>query len=431
MFETLRNAWKVDDLRKKILFTLFILALYRVGCAVPGPFLDRSRLTEMIAEGSAFGLLNTLSGGAFGDAAVLALGVFPYINAQIIIQLLTIAIPALERLAKEGEEGRRKLNRITKVLGLVLAVVQAFGYYLVLRNQQGAVLYTTGFAGVLTAIAIIAVFTAGAMLAIWLGNLITEKGLGNGISFLIFANIIARLPTEVGIIVQALRLAQQGAYQYYIYAPLTVLLLVATIFLIVYMTNAERRLPVQYAKRVVGRKMYGGQSTHIPIKVNMSGVLPVIFASSFLALPTTIQMFWAPAAGSFWEKFFNAFSYRSWLYGLLYFVLIIAFNYFYVAVQYNPIEMANNLRKNSGGIPGIRPGKPTADFISKVVGRITFIGALFLGVVATMPILLGTVTGMNVSLAGTSLIIVVGVALETVKTLESQMMMRHYKGFLE
>lgn len=431
MFETLRNAWKIGDLRKKILFTLFILALYRVGSAVPGPFLDRSRLTEMIAEGSAFGLLNTLSGGAFGDAAILALGVFPFINAQIIMQLLTIAIPALERLSKEGEEGRKKIAKITKIATVGLALVQAFGYYLVLRNQQGAILYTTGFSGVLAAAALIAVFTAGSMLAMYLGNLITEHGLGNGISFLIFANIIARLPVEVGTIIQALRLAQQGAYQYYIYAPLTVAILVATIFLIVFMTNAERRLPVQYAKRVVGRKMYGGQSTHIPIKVNMSGVLPVIFASTFLSLPATIRMFYTPAVGSFWEKFFNAFSYQSWFYGVLYFLLIIAFNYFYVAVQYNPIEMANNLRKNSGAIPGIRPGKPTSDFIAKVVGKITFIGALFLGVVATAPIVLGGITGMNVSLAGTSLIIVVGVALETVKTLESQMMMRHYKGFLE
>ncbi len=431
MFETLRNAWKIGDLRKKILYTLFILALYRIGSAVPGPFLDRSRLTEMIAEGSAFGLLNTLSGGAFGDAAILALGVIPFINAQIIMQLLTVAIPALERLSKEGEEGRKKIAKITKFATVGLALVQAFGYYLVLRNQEGAVLYTTGFSGVLAAIALIAVFTAGAMLAMFLGNLITENGLGNGISFLIFANIIARLPTEVGTIVQALRLAQQGAYQYYFYAPLTVALLVATIFLIVFMTNAERRLPVQYAKRVVGRKMYGGQSTHIPIKVNMSGVLPVIFASTFLSLPATIRMFYTPATGSFWDNFFKAFSHTSWFYGVLYFLLIIAFNYFYVAVQYNPLEMANNLRKNSGAIPGIRPGKPTSDFIARVVSKITFIGALFLGVVATAPIALGGITGMNVSLAGTSLIIVVGVALETVKTLESQMMMRHYKGFLE
>ncbi|MFA9379852.1 MAG: preprotein translocase subunit SecY [Acetanaerobacterium sp.] len=431
MFQTLRNAWKIGDLRKKILFTLFILGLYRVGCAVPGPFLDRSRLTEMIAEGSAFGFLNTISGGAFGDAAILALGVIPYINAQIIMQLLTVAIPALERLAKEGEDGRKKLNKITKYAAVGLSIVQAAGYYLMLRNQKGAVLYTTGMSGVLTAVTIVAVFTAGAMLAMWLGDQITENGLGNGISFLIFANIIARLPTEVGVLVQALKLAQQGVYQYYFYVPLTVAVLLATIFLIVFMTNAERRLPVQYAKRVVGRKMYGGQSTHIPIKVNMSGVLPVIFASSFLALPTTIRMFVTPVVGSFWDKFFNAFTSRSLVYGMIYFLLIIAFNYFYVAVQYNPIEMANNLRKNNGGIPGLRPGKPTSDFIARVVSKITLIGALFLGVVATAPIALGGITGMNVSMAGTSLIIVVGVALETVKTLESQMMMRHYKGFLE
>ena len=431
MFETLKNAWKVDDLRKKILFTLFIIVLYRMGCAITVPFLDPTALANMVAEGSIFGYLDAISGGAFGNATILALGVIPYINAQIIMQLLTVAIPALERLAKEGEEGRKKINKITKYASIGLALVQAFGYFLILKNQQGAVIYTTGYAGVLTMITIILVFTAGSSLAMWLGDQITEHGIGNGISFLIFANIVSRLPEEIKKFYVYLEYAKNGMYQYYFYVPLMVAIMLLTIVLIIYMTNSERRLPVQYAKRVVGRKMYGGQSTHIPIKVNMSGVLPIIFASSFLALPATIQMFVTPAAGSFWAKFFSAFSSKSLVYGAFYFILIIAFNYFYVAVQYNPIEMANNLRKNNGGIPGIRPGKPTSDFIGRVVSRITFIGAIFLGVVATLPIVIGSFTNMSVSLTGTSLIIVVGVALETVKSLESQMMMRHYKGFLE
>ncbi len=431
MFETLKNAWKIDDLRRKILFTLFILVLYRLGCAIPGPFIDPSALANMVGEGSVFGFLDAISGGAFGDATILALGVIPYINAQIIMQLLTIAIPALERLAKEGEEGRKQINKITRYATVGLALVQAFGYYLVLRNQQNALLYTTGFSGVLTTVALIFVFTAGAMLAMWLGDQITENGIGNGISFLIFANILARLPDEIKKFYVYLQYAQNGMFQYYFYVPLMIAVMLGTIVMIVFMNNSERRIPVQYAKRVVGRKMYGGQSTHIPIKVNMSGVLPIIFASSFLALPTTIRLFVTPAPGSFWEKFFEAFSSRSLIYGVLYFLLIIAFNYFYVAIQYNPIEMANNLRKNNGGIPGIRPGKPTSDFIGRVVSRITFIGAIFLGVVATLPIAIGAITGMSVSLTGTSLIIVCGVALETVKQLESQMMMRHYKGFLE
>lgn len=431
MFETLKNAWKIDDLRRKILFTLFILVLYRLGCAIPGPFIDPSALANMVGEGSVFGFLDAISGGAFGDATILALGVIPYINAQIIMQLLTIAIPALERLAKEGEEGRKQINKITRYATVGLALVQAFGYYLVLRNQQNALLYTTGFSGVLTTVSLIFVFTAGAMLAMWLGDQITENGIGNGISFLIFANILARLPDEIKKFYVYLQYAQNGMFQYYFYVPLMIAVMLGTIVMIVFMNNSERRIPVQYAKRVVGRKMYGGQSTHIPIKVNMSGVLPIIFASSFLALPTTIRLFVTPAPGSFWEKFFEAFGSRSLIYGVLYFLLIIAFNYFYVAIQYNPIEMANNLRKNNGGIPGIRPGKPTSDFIGRVVSRITFIGAIFLGVVATLPIAIGAITGMNVSLTGTSLIIVCGVALETVKQLESQMMMRHYKGFLE
>ena len=431
MFETLKNAWKIVDLRKKILFTLFILVIYRLGCAIPGPFIDPSVLQNMMGEDTMFGFLNAVSGGAFEDATVLALGVIPYINAQIIIQLLTIAIPALERLAKEGEDGRKKLNAITRYSTIGLAILQGFGYYLVLKNQKGALLYSTGASGVLTAVALVAIFTAGAMLAMWLGDQITEKGIGNGVSFLIFANIVARLPTEISKFIKYLQFAQQGQTQYFFYVPLMIVVMVATIVMIIFMNNSERRISVQYAKRVVGRKMYGGQSTHIPIKVNMSGVLPIIFASSFLALPATIRMFVAPAPGSFWDQFFNAFSSRSLVYGIFYFILIIAFNYFYVAVQYNPIEMANNLRKNNGGIPGIRPGKPTSDFIGRVVSRITFIGALFLGVVATLPIAIGGITNMSVSLTGTSLIIVVGVALETVKQLESQMMMRHYKGFLE
>ena len=381
--------------------------------------------------------MNTLSGGAFAQATLFAMSVTPYINSSIIMQLLTVAIPPLERMAKEGEEGRKKIGAITRYVAVVLGLVQGLAYYLYLRGSsyEGTpiVTYTEGAAGVFTAIVIVLVFTAGTAMMMWLGEQINQKGIGNGISILLFAGIVARLPDTVNILVQALQAAWQAPDsfgQYYFFVPLFVIIFLAIIWVIVFMNDAERRIPVQYAKRVVGRKMYGGQSTHLPIKVNMSGVMPIIFASSILTIPSTIQLFVTPTG--FWKTVLDALSTTGWVYALIYFLLILMFAYFYVAIQYNPIEMANNLRQNNGTIPGIRPGKPTSDYIQKILSKITLIGALFLAVIALLPIAFSAFTGMhNLMMGGTSVIILVGVALDTMKQMESQMMMRHYKGFLD
>lgn len=433
MIETLRNAWKIADLRKKILYTLMILFFVRLGSVIPVPFLDPTTLANMISEGgNLLGYLDILTGGAFARATLFALSISPYITSSIVIQLLTVAIPALEELSKEGEEGKKKIQKYTRYTTVALAVLESVAFYIMFRNTPGALVYTSGFSGVLAAITIIASFTGGAMLIVWLGERIDQKGIGNGISLILFIGIVSRGPAAVLKLWTYLQFAIQGQmYSYYFFVPLVVVIFVVLIAFIVVMTSAERRIPVQYAKRIVGRKMYGGQSTHIPIKVNMSGVLPVIFASSFLAIPGTIKGFVDPAGTTTLGKVLGWFDYNTALYAVLYFLLIIAFNYFYIAVQYNPIEMANNLRKNSGTIPGIRPGKPTSDFISKIISKITLIGALFLAAVAILPIVIGAVANMNIALGGTSIIIVVGVALDTVRNLESQMMMRHYKGFLE
>ena len=432
MIETLRNAWKIADLRKKILYTLLILFIVRVGSVIPVPFLDPTALQAMISSnGNLLGYLDILTGVAFANATLFALSISPYITASIVIQLLTVAIPALERMAKEGEDGKKRLKKITRYSTIALAVIEATAYYFMFRRTSGALAYTDGFEGVLAAVTIIATFTAGAMVVVWLGERIDQNGIGNGISLILFAGIVSRGPAAVYSLWQYIQwgyLLKQ--YQYFVFVPLIVVLFLLMIGFIVMMTNAERRIPVQYAKKVVGRKMYGGQSTHIPIKVNMSGVLPIIFASSLLAIPGTIRSFMSNTDGLL-GQFLGLFNYNTVVYAVLYFILIIAFNYFYVAIQYNPLEMANNLRKNNGGIPGIRPGKPTVDFISKVISKITLVGAFFLAVVAILPIILGAIMGMNISLGGTSIIIVVGVALDTVRSLESQMMMRHYKGFLE
>ncbi len=432
MIQTLRNAWKIADLRQKILYTLMILFVVRLGSVIPVPFLDPTTLASMISQGgNLLGYLDILTGGAFARATLFALSISPYITASIVIQLLTVAIPALEQLSKEGEDGKKKLQKYTRYTTVALAVLESIAFYIMFRNTPGALVYTSGFSGVLAGLTIIASFTGGAMLIVWLGERIDQKGIGNGISLILFVGIVSRGPAAVLKLWTYLQFAMAGETSYYFYVPLVVVLFVVLIAFIVVMTNAERRIPVQYAKRIVGRKMYGGQSTHIPIKVNMSGVLPVIFASSFLAIPGTIKGFVDPTASTTLGKVLGWFDYNTGLYAALYFLLIIAFNYFYIAVQYNPIEMANNLRKNSGTIPGIRPGKPTSDFISKVISKITLIGALFLAAVAILPILVGAVAKMNIALGGTSIIIVVGVALDTVRNLESQMMMRHYKGFLE
>lgn len=434
MFQTFRNAWKSVEIRKKILYTLLILVIFRVGCAIPVPFLDASALSNMMGDsGNILSYLDILSGGALSKATLFALSIQPYINSSIIIQLLTYALPPLERLQKEGEEGRKKIQKITNVVSMFLALIMAYAYYLTMRSA-GAVTYTSGGTGVFAAIVIIAAFVAGSSLIVWLGNQINEKGIGNGISLILFAGIVARGPSAV---LKMFALAETDKKMIFI-VPLVLIVFVLMIGFIVFMNESERRIPIQYAKRVVGRKQYGGQNTHIPIKVAMSGVMPIIFAMSFMSIPATLELFIKRPADpeGFWEIFYvgllNFFAYNSPWYAIIYFLLIIGFNYFYVSMQYNPIEIANNLRQNNGGIPGIRPGKPTSDFIQRVLSKITLIGAIFLGVIAIFPILFNlAIPKLNISMGGTSILIIVSVALETVRTLESQLMMRHHKGFLE
>ena len=431
MFEVFRNAWKVAELRKKILYTLFIIVIFRLGSCVFVPFLDSAQIAAMLNQGDGGSLLNyldTMTGGSLSQGTLFAMSITPYINASIIIQLLAVAIPALEKLSKEGDEGRKKLNKITKFLSLGLAVFQAVAFYIYLRGVN-AVAYTDGFEGVIAAVTIVSCFVAGASLIIWLGDQINEKGIGNGISMILFAGIVARGPSAVLALVQSMTADMKNA----IFVPIILIIFVLMIGLVVLMTNAERRIPVQYAKRVVGRKMYGGQSTHIPVKVAMAGVMPIIFAMSIMSLPQTICSFFGiyGQGDTFWDGFVRLFSQSSILYAVLYFFLIIGFNYFYIAIQYNPVEIANNLKKNNGAIPGIRPGKPTSDFIQNSLSKISLIGAIFLAFIAIFPIIFQQLSGINVSLGGTTMLIVVGVALETVRSLESQMMMRHHKGFLE
>ncbi|MBO4693850.1 MAG: preprotein translocase subunit SecY [Clostridia bacterium] len=426
MLEILKNAWKVKELRNKILFTVFIIAVFRIGSVIPVPYVDVTALkaaNESGATSDFFSYLSILTGGGLEYGAIFAMSVTPYINSSIIIQLLCVAIPALERLSKEGEEGQKKLAAITRYATVVLALIQGVAYFFYLKGSS--FLSVSGGATVFAAFVIVLSFTAGSALVMWLGEQIDVKGIGNGISILLFAGIISRGP-------QAFRMLYVYWKEYDRQAAVIgiVLIFLAVIAFIVWMTNAERRIPVQYAKRVVGNKMYGGQNTHIPIKVNMSGVMPIIFASSILMVPTMILGFMRNTETSF-AKALSLFSTRGVFYAIIYFILIIAFAYFYATIQFNPIEMANNLRKNGGAVPGIRPGKPTSDFIAKILSRITLLGAVFLSVVAILPIIVGNVGGINISLGGTSVLIMVGVALETVQNLESQMMMRHYKGFLD
>ena len=428
MFTTLRNAWKIPELRKKMIFTLFVLLIYRLGSCVPVPYVDVAALSTYFSQqlsNTVLGLYNAMSGSAFSQATVFALGIQPYINASIIIELLTIAIPALERLAmEEGEEGRKKIQTITRYTTIGLGLLMGVAYYIMLKNYQ--LLTDTGF---VYGLVIVLTFTAGASFLMWRGEQINEFGIGNGISMILFAGIVSRIPSGIGNLITSL---SNGTMKWY-----TALLLLVGMFLIVilivFITNSERRIPVQYAKRVVGRKMYGGQSTHLPIKVNMSGVLPIIFAQSIASLPATIIAFTGTSETGFWawmNKY--VFDSKSAVYIICYFLLIIAFSYFYSTVQFNPIEVANNLKKNGGFIPGFRPGKPTSDFIQKVINKITLFGALYLSIVAIAPLIVSLFVKNNtLSIGGTSVIIVVGVALETVKAMEAQMLMRHYKGFLE
>ncbi len=439
MFKTIRNAWSIPDLRRKILFTLLIVVIFRIGSVIPVPFLNMDALANVMgnAQGvddTLVGYLNTLSGGAFSNATIFAMGITPYINSSIIMQLLCVAIPPLERLSKEGEEGRKKIAAITRYVTVGLGLIQGTAYFFFLLNSRDdngtrIAMYDSGFSAWYAAFVIIFAFTAGTALIMWLGEQINKNGVGNGISILLFAGIIARLPYTINLLGEYWNLGSQGASQYFVLVPLWIVLFLAVIWFITFMQDAERRIPIQYAKRVVGRKMYGGQSTYLPIKVALGGVMPIIFASSILSIPSTIQMFADPEKKSW---ILNAFATDGWLYAVLYFVLILAFAYFYTTIQYNPIEMANNLKQNNGAVPGIRPGKPTADFIAKILSRITLIGALFLSVIALLPILYSDFTGLKgLSMGGTSVIIIVGVALDTAKQLESQMMMRHYKGFLD
>ena len=423
MFKTLRNAWSIPDLRKKMLYTLLMIFVFRLGSFIPVPGLNPQALAELVSENnSLFGLMDAFSGGAFSNATIFAMGITPYINSSIILQLLTVAIPALERLSKEGEEGRKIIAKWTRITTVILAFIQATGLYF---GIKGAVL-NQNFASYVT---IVATFTAGTAFLMWLGEQITEKGVGNGISIIIFAGIVASIPTMAKNLVGSV--TQFGAPWWTI--ALVLVFNLAMIVFVIFITDAERRIPVQYAKRVVGRKMYGGQSTHIPLKVAMAGVIPIIFAMSILSFPTTIMQFTGEPTSAFWLGFWRLLTPSSWVYIVLYLLLIVFFTYFYTAIQFNPIEVANNMKKNGGFVPGIRPGAPTSSYISRILSRITLTGAFFLGIVAVIPLVIAKIypSIQSVSITGTSLLIMVGVALETVKQIESQMMMRHYKGFLD
>ena len=464
MIQTVRNAWKVPELKKKMLFTVMALLIFRLGSAIPVPYIDGSALEQYLTSqsGTILDLMNAMSGSAFSMATVFALSIQPYINSSIIIQLLTVAIPALERLAKEGgEEGRKKIASITRYTTVAIALLQGFGYYSLI-NSYGLV--NGGSLNKFWVGAVIVIsFTAGSAFLMWLGEQITEFGIGNGISIILFAGIVSRFPRMIADSISGVRVwnslrngsiseetytslglsadqakEQLAAMSKQALSPLMLVLIVvgmlALVVFIVYISNAERRIPVQYSKRVVGRKMYGGQSTHIPMKVNMSGVMPIIFAQSIAALPATIGAFagWTVESEGFGGGMMRVFETSKPFYSILYFLLIVGFSYFYASMSFNPIEVANNLKKNGGFIPGYRPGKPTADFITKVLSKITMFGALYLSVIAIAPIITGNLVGYSsLAIGGTSVIIVVGVALETVKQMEAQMLMRHYKGFLE
>ena len=426
MLQTLKKAWAIADLRKKIIFTALMLLIFRIGNAIPVPYVDTALLNSYLngLSNTILGLYNVMSGGAFANATIFALGVQPYINSSIIIQLLTIAIPALERLASEGgEEGKKKIQSITRYATVAIAILQGWGYYALMKNY--GILATTG---VWPFLVIVVSFIAGSAFVMWMGEQITEFGIGNGISIILFAGILSRVPNMVGAGISMLRTDPTKWWA----MLLVVVGILALLVLITWVNGAERRIPVQYAKRQVGRKLYGGQASTLPMKVNMSGVLPIIFAQSIAMIIPTIGAFARPKEGSFWESVVNAVDSKTVVYMIIYFLLIIAFSYFYATIQFNPIEIANNLKKNGGFIPGFRPGKPTSDFIKKVLGKITLFGAVYLGIVAILPLIIGRIVDVpTLSIGGTSVIIVVGVALETVQSLESQMLMRQYKGFLE
>ena len=427
MIQTIRKAWGIPELRKKILFTLLILVIYRIGSAIPVPYVDTNTLSAYLngMGTTILGLYNVMSGGAFAQATVFALGIQPYINSSIIIQLLTVAIPALERMQREGgEEGKKKIQAITRYSTVAIALLQAWGYYSILKSN-----YLLESTGIWPALVIIVSFVAGSSFLMWLGEQCNEFGVGNGISMILMAGIISRVPSMVSTMYRNIT----AGTVHWAWAAVAVVGVLLLIVLIVFVNDAERRIPVQYAKRQVGRKMYGGQASTLPMKVNMSGVLPIIFAQSIATIPATIGAFLPtrPAEGSFGYALLNAIDTKSFLYLIVYFVLIIGFSYFYASIQFNPVEISNNLKRNGGFIPGFRPGKPTSDFIARVLNKITLFGAIYLGVVAIVPLLADKFSPVSIGIGGTSVIIVVGVALETVQALENQMLMRQYKGFLE
>ena len=427
MIQTIKKAWAIPELRKKLVFTALILLIFRIGNAIPVPYVNTELLGDYLDQLSTtvLGLYNVMSGGAFAEATVFALGVQPYINSSIIIQLLTIAIPALERMARDGgEEGKKKIQSITRYATVAIAILQGWGYYALMKNY-GILTNTSVWA----ALVIIISFIAGSSFVMWMGEQITEFGIGNGISIILFAGILSRVPSMVNNMAVSLRTGDMTWWM----AVLVVVGILALIVLITWVNGAERRIPVQYAKRQVGRKMYGGQSSTLPMKVNMSGVLPIIFAQSIaMIIPTVAAFLPAPAEGTFGYTLVNAVDSKSVLYMIVYFLMIIAFSYFYATIQFNPVEIANNLKKQGGFIPGFRPGQPTVQFIQKVLNRITMFGAIYLGIVAICPLIVGKIIdNSSLAIGGTSVIIVVGVALETVKALENQMLMRQYKGFLE
>ncbi len=438
MFKTLRNAWKITDLRQKILFSAFIILLYRIGTTIPIPFIDTNILGSYMnaTAGSMLQYLNILSGGAFANATLFALGISPYITASIVIQLLAVAIPALEKLSKEGEEGQKKLNQITRYVTVALALLTSFGYYSMLNANGIIVAETEGYKW-FVAVVIIACYCAGSALVMWLAEKINDKGIGNGISLILFANIVSRGPSLLLSLWQFISNPESKGVSRtvgIIIAVLAIIIALAMVTFIVFMTDSERRIPVNYAKKTVGRKMYGGQSSNLPIKLNMTGVMPIIFANSIISIPATIAVFAPPKDGTFWKGFTDLFSSDHWFYAVLTFVLIIAFAYFYVAISFNPVEVSNNLKNNGGTVPGIRPGRPTADYIRKVTNRITLVGAIMLGIIAIIPLIANLASGgkmKELAFGGSSIIIVVGVVLETAREIEGQMTMRHYKGFLQ
>lgn len=420
MWDTFRNAWRIEDIRKKITFTLIMLLVYRVGSFIPVPFIDGSYLKQLVGENNLLGLLDIISGGAFGNYTIFAMGITPYINSSIIMQLLTVAIPKLEQLSKEGEEGQKKITKYTRYLTIVLAFVQSAGITYGLANQ--AMTNRSFWAFFVVALTL----TAGTAFLMWLGEQITDKGIGNGISLIIFASIVSRIPVAV-ISLWNMAFVAQTISPWSL--PLILLFVLALITGVVFIDSGERRIPVQYAKRVVGRKVYGGQSTHIPMKVNSSGVMPIIFAVSILSLPQTIGFFF-PDSGFY--RFIQAhFSQQSAAYAIVYGLLIVFFTFFYTQISFNPVEVANNLKQYGGFVQGIRPGKPTSDYLMRISNRITLVGSLFLAAVAIIPIIVAAFTSIPMYLQGTSILILVSVALETSKQLEAQMLMRHYKGFLK